>query len=80
MNMDYYLMANVWVAIVITVFCMAGYRVMKELLTILQSEYIPVGSPPLVPETGMFTFHDEHIKVPPPPPLKRPPLDPLWDE
>ena len=39
--MDYYLMANVWVAIVITVFCMAGYRVMKELLTILQSEYIP---------------------------------------
>ena len=78
--MDYYLMANVWVAIVITVFCIAGYRVMKELLTILQSEYIPVVSSPVVPETGMFTFHDEHIKVPPPPPLPRPPPDPLWDE
>ena len=80
MIMDYYLMANIWIAIVITAFCMAGYRVMKELLTILQSEYRPSNSPSVVPETGMFTFHDEHIKVPPPPPLPRPPSDPLWDE
>jgi hypothetical protein len=80
MIMDYYLMANIWIAIVITAFCMAGYRMIKELLNILKSEYIPVDSPPVVPETGMFTFHDEHIKVPPPPPLPRPPPDPLWDE
>jgi len=81
--MDYYLLANIWVAIVITAFCMAGYRLMKELLTILKSEYTPAISPPVAPETGMFTLHDEHIRVPPPPPPlknKNMSIDPLWDE